>query len=75
MDKEALRKQIANAQDQLAQALKAFENAPAGTFDEEDDIDIISDVTDIWIMRNAADRDGGLWDETFISFTNLSCVK
>jgi len=74
MDKEALRKQIADAQDQLAQALHAFEDAPAGTFDEEEDEDIIGDVADIWIMQNA-ERDGGLWDETFISLTNLPCVK
>lgn len=74
MDKEALRKQIADAQAQLTQILQAFENAPAGTFDEEDDTDIIGDVTDIWIMQNA-ERDGGLFDETFIAFANLPCVK
>lgn len=74
MDKEAFRKQITDAYEKLGQCLHAFENAPEGTFDAEDDIDILGNLTDYWIMQNT-ERDGGLFDEAFEYLENMPSVK
>jgi hypothetical protein len=74
MNKEALRKQIADAYIQLGQALRAFEHAPQGTFDADDDIDIIGNLVDFWIMQNA-ERDGDLFDEVLSRFLSCPSVK
>lgn len=73
-DKEALRQQIHEAYTRLGACLKAFETAPEGTFDIDDDIDIIGNLVDFWIMENA-ERDGALFDEVLDQFSRCSSVK